>query len=440
MISTLVMLASVLTVNLPSSECAEVFVSGLPDGDPESSVSSAAVKQLDGLTVLDFCPTAGTNGLVRNFFRDDAVRSPDDYEHRFREMTLMHSVDPKSVFLRDSTRTFGPAYLPSRICRCLRNGVASLGTLIVRSDALYGEEYVNGVEADWDVVLDGRVVSGDDRAWKELTRISMEEGFGPEHTDNWLRLQGCNETGTSNLEYPVLIDTRSLMVCALVCDFCESVPDVYAYRSRVQPGMSRSGFVFVIGERSSRTGSSIPLLIHRQLLQDDEYCRGYADLIHEACERPNGELTPESCARRVDRRIAETRAACGDEIDAAKAVDGFERLKRYLAERGRKYVAESDLSKLLSVPAPLGVDDKGAPLPAYGRYRGKVELKVKPGVGKVYYSDSGCDPRDEAGEVSPLAAEYNGPFEVNGRCRLRARTLTPEGEWSALEMVNLNLQ
>lgn len=440
MISSFVLFASVLTVNLSAADRAEVSVAGLGPDDPESAVSVATVRQDAGLAVLDFRSATDADGVVRDLFVDAGRRFLENGARRFREMTLLPGADPLSLFIRDSVRTFGPAYLPSRVCRCTRDGKSSLGTLIARADALYGETYLSDAEADWDVVLDGKVIAGEDAAWKELVRIAMDEGFGAGHADNWPRLLGRNETGTSNLDYPVLVDTRSLMVCALVCDFCESVPDVYAFRSRVQPRMARCGFRFVIGERPSRNGGSVPLLVHRQLLQDDEYCRSFADLVHEACVRTNGEFTAESSARRIDRRIAQVREACGDGIDAVSEVAKFEALKARIAERARRYVEGCDFAKLLSVPAPLGVGADGAALPAYGRYRGKVALEVKPGVGRVYYSDNGCDPREEGGEVNPLAREYTGPFEVNGRCRLRARTRTPSGEWSALEMVNLNLQ
>ena len=440
MTAVFTLVASVLTVSLPSSERAEVSVAGFPADDAESVVSAAAVRSENGLEVLDFRPAAGAGGLVRNLFADAAARFPEDSARRFREMSLVSGADPLALFLRDSVRTFGPAYLPSRVCRCVRDGKPELGTLVVRADALYGESYLNGVEADWDVLLDGKVVAGEDAAWKELVRIATDEGFGPARADNWLRLQGCNDTGTTNLEYPVLIDSRSLMVCALACDFCEANPDVYAYRTRVQPGMGRSGFLFLVGEKAVRDGRPTPLEIHRLLLEDGAYRRGFADLVHEACVRPGGEFSAESCARRIDRRIAEVRAACGSDLDAGPVVARFEALKARLSERSRSYVGDCSFAKLLRVPAPLAVDGSGKPLPAYGRYRGKVGLTVKPGAGKVYYSENGCDPWDENGEVSPLATEYTAPFEINGRCRLFARTLTADGEWSALEMVNLNLQ
>lgn len=438
MLSSIAILASVLTVNMPSSDRAEVSLSGSREAGSGIVSAAASVKTKDGLTVFDFTSETATNGLVRNFFNNEIAGGPYSLERRFREMTFLPGCDAQLLFMRDTVRTFGPPHLPSRICRYIRDGETEIGTLVVRSDALFGESYISGSEEDFDVILDGTVISGDDKAWQDLVRIAMDEGFNYRHAGNWLRLQGRGKTGDSKSEYPVLIDTRGLMVCALVCDFCESVPDVYAYRTRVQSGTDRTGFRFVIGERPNRRGISSALQIHRQLLEDDEYCRGYADLIYESCVRPDGEFSRWSCIRRIDRRIAELREVCGDAVDFKKAVRPFELLKNRLAERAPRFVEVNMLSKLLSVPAPLAVGNNGKQLPAYGKYRGEVKLNVKADAGKVYYSEDGSDPREVGGGVNPRAKEYTGAFKVDGRCQLRARTLAPDGEWSALEMVNLN--
>lgn len=433
-------LASILVIDASSGEGgAVVSLEGAP-ADAVGVAAAPGVIQGEGENrSIDFRTDAEPKGLCRNFFLNTDRGIYETLPHHTRDLMLPEGgIDP-CLFLRDTQRTFGSSYLPWRYCRVVKGGKASLARAIVRPDAFHCENFGYDLADDWDVLLNDTLIAGRDESWKRLLEIAFKEGFGPGNPDNWPRVLGLNETGTSNLDYPVLVDPRNLMVCALICDFLETVPEIYAQRSRVQPVMERQGFRFVFGTRLLKEGDSLPIALHQRLLENPEYRRGYADIVHEACVRTNGELSVESCTRRLNRRISEVRSVCGDDIDCSETVAALEAIKAKVAARSVDYVASCDVADLLTVPAPLATKADGVALPAYGRYRGKVSLELKPGVGKVYYSDNGCDPREEGGELNPLCTEYTGPFEVQGRCRLRARTLTPSGEWSALEMVNLNL-
>ena len=350
--------------------------------------------------------------------------------------------EPVNLFARDAQRSFTAVQQPTDFVLTEKDGKTVLGYEVDTVDLQFLRDHAYAAMADYDIISDGVAVHGDDVMMAKLAKIADEEGFGPDHHDNWLRIQGRNDTGTTNLDYPVLVEPRLLMVCALICDFCETVPVIHAFRLRDRNGVDRdrAGFNFLIGVGASKRGIPTVLKIHNRLLENDDYCSAFADLVNEACVRTNGEFTASAINRRIDRRIAELRKVAGDKVDVTKEVAEFEALRARMLARLGKYISTFDLADLLATAAPLAVNEKGEALPAYGRYRGKIELRHGATKGKIYYSDIGCDPRDDDGEVSPMVNEYTGPFDVQGRCQLRARVRTEDGKWSPLEMVNLNLE
>ena len=355
--------------------------------------------------------------------------------------TVTQAPDPVNLFARETQRSFGGFYQATEVRRMESDGKTILGYETCPIDRNFAVEKLDGPDSEYDIIAGGKVVCGDDRLLRLLVAIADNEGFGSNHRENWFRLLGRNDTGTTNLDYPVLVHPRAFMTVALICDFCEIHPLIYAVRIRNFPDVERDrgGFHFIIGEGECKE-VPVVLRIHEKLLQNEDYRRAYADLVSEACVRTNGEFSARAINHRIDRRIAKIREAAGSDIDVSAEIAKLEATRRKMLERSRNYVARCSLAKELRIPAPLAVNAKAEPLPAYGRYRGRMELRLLGGSGRIYYSDVGCDPRDDDGFVSPMAIKYSGPFEVQGRCRLLARVLTDDGQWSPLEMVNLNLE
>ena len=407
----------------------------------------------------------------------------------------------EDVFSRDTQRDMGQPYNRSRYYNLFINGVYwGLYQTEERINQYCAETNNGGKEGHYDVVRTSTsyasstsapiyttgTVEGEDAAWPGFYDI-VHEGFGSSHPDNYNRVRGLNPDGTRNPDYPVYLNPENLIDYMLIAHWtanCDTpaasdgkVNNQAAYRNRVDGEGDRDGFIWhlhdcefslgtysgpasqantygTIGYGLNAEGATYfgPTMINRKLMANSEYRQLFADLAYRHLFRPDGVLAKKNAIDRFASRMAEIDDAVvceaarwgngktrEDWLAACNMITNTFMNRRdevmKLGYRDAAYAKKAGWYP--SVNPPTVLNAAGTRLLGGESVEGAVTL-TGTDKGTVYYTTDGSDPRLVGGAASSAAQVYSSALAVPGAgLALNARVLTADGEWSALEQVEL---
>jgi hypothetical protein len=343
-----------------------------------------------------------------------------------------------------------------------------------RPEANYAADYFGGKASDYDVIkvdpdlgYNAEATDGNMDAWNQLWNQAVA-GFGSEAA--YQKVQGNNPDGTRNSSYKVLLDVDNLIDYELTAIYAgnldgpvswflgnQSPNNFFAFRSRasnstgfkfvahdsehtlLEPFEDRSG-PFPAGQQSAL--KSNPQFLFQQLSANPNFRLRVADHIQRHMINAGGALTPAAVKARFLQRKNEIDKA----VIAESARWGDVRRPDNPLTRDVEWVAE--INRILNDYIPVRTDavldqlraDGLVPAvaaPTFGKQGGtvasgyKLSLGNPGGVGAIYYTLNGKDPRLPTGGVSPSSVRYTGAFALARSGTVKARVLNGS-TWSAL--------
>ena len=345
---------------------------------------------------------------------------------------------------------------------------------------------MGGDEEDYDVikVSDYKVMEAADGSIDAYNQLWTEIHNGVEDNADYYRLQGMNEDGTRNTDYPRLLDVDNLIDYMILIFYGgnrdtpigapgrDNEPrNIYAIYNRNDP----DGFQFIAHDCENTLGVHLdldqgqgvyfnrvdvdlrpslqtqetcnPWYIHLQLIETNpEYRMRFADRVQKHFFN-NGDLTPEVAAARFLARKAEIELAViaesarwGDYLTAdaprTQLGDWLPAVNRILND----YLLASPETRTDVVLTQF--KNRGwypvidAPLfdPVGGEVLQGCELKIAATTGTIYYAFGEVDPRQIGGSISPEARLFDPevPVSLSESTIVRARVWS-ENDWSALD-------
>ena len=331
------------------------------------------------------------------------------------------------------------------------------------------EEY-DGVAATGLPQLTIEATSGDLTAWTQLWTGTRAVNANPSNA-NYFALLGRNADGTPNATLPVLLDPHELAAYLLVhyytghSDEPLSVSFGFAkpnnFRALRRRGATQPWHFFLHdGESSLRAtewvdnranaavaglGSpnrnllaySNPEWMHEDLLANAEYRLVFADeaqrLLLNGGPFTAAKAQPiwDGLAAKIDQAVIgeSIRWAQGTaENQANWAAKVNEVRTLFFPSRSATVIAQLRQRNIFpAVDAPTFSQRGGQVTPGFS-----LTLSAANG-GTIYYTTDGSDPRAIGGAA--VGTPYAGPLVINAPTVVRARFLSPGGEWSALDQV-----
>ena len=170
----------------------------------------------------------GQSRLVFPLFGDESKRTkfqhfdiradqnhawPNEIGNQFDQPSTATYVN--DVFNRDLQGAAGEPYTRSRYYHLFLNGQYwGLYQTQERVADDYVTDYLGGQDSDWDIISsdseDIEATEGSLDAYQAFRDITMNEGYGDDHPDNYNKVRGLNPDGTRNPEYPVYLDPKNL--------------------------------------------------------------------------------------------------------------------------------------------------------------------------------------------------------------------------------------
>ncbi|MCA9217457.1 MAG: chitobiase/beta-hexosaminidase C-terminal domain-containing protein, partial [Planctomycetales bacterium] len=314
----------------------------------------------------------------------------------------------------------------------------------------FGASYFGGEKEEYDVYNSGELLDGTADAWNAMWDVVLDRNLSDDEKYDAL---------LPMLDMDAYIDYMLLNHYGGNADWDDH--NWYSMRRRTDDGkwyffMWDSEFIF-IGENDNmiRTsdGPRFPARIMRDIADSVEFKVRLADRIQLHMYN-GGVLTPENVtdlwnarSDQITNAIIGESARWGDyrrDIDPNSYPAGvpFE-----LLERDVQWIREHDrlLNDYFPVRTQIVIEqyrDRGLfptiESPVFSQRGGTVDanspisLQAADGA-KIYYTLDGTDPRVIGGEVSPNAIEYTGPITLASEATIKARALSSDTEWSAVD-------
>jgi hypothetical protein len=354
-----------------------------------------------------------------------------------------HDTFVREVFSRDTQRDMEQPYTRSRYYHLYINGhYWGLFQTQERSEASYAESYFGGQKEDYDVIksragnggYDIEATDGTLDAWRRIWELA---GGGFDNDLSYYFVQGCNPDGTVNPDYERLLDIDNL-IDYMLCTYYVGDPDgpvsawarvannFYGVYNRNNP----DGFKFfrhdaehsldnvyenrLFASSTTAVGSqfnrSNPLWTHVKLMAHPEYRMRFADRIYK-CFFNDGLLTPQKCsdrfmarAEQIDLAIIAESARWGDakrsrprtrDDDWLPDIQGM--VDDYFPRRTDIVVGQFRSEGWYPNVNPPELNQHG------GAVSKDFEL-VMTGVGDIYYTLDGTDPRLPQAAGGPATA------------------------------------
>ena len=342
------------------------------------------------------------------------------------------------------------------------------------------------------------VTEGTREAWSNLWDISMHEGYqsGTAAAANYNKVRGLNPDGTRNPAYPILLNPTNLIVYMTSTYYANDTDcpvksggagnNVNAIRNRVDGEGERDGFLFMrhdcewtFGgaqvssglppetdpiESATYDGIGLegdyyqhyyqfqPARLNAALMKNDEYKMTWSDLVYKHCLKKGGAMTAPLARARFESRMAEMVHPIANEmarwsIYPATSMshlnweDWCNNCLNFIDRRSPCLVKiyREKYGWYPSIDAPTASVTGGDELVDGDEVNVADTVSLaNSDKGTVYYTLDGTDPRLEGGAVNSAAKVYSAPLALaNGKVSLRARVRTSQGEWSAMECVEL---
>ena len=322
----------------------------------------------------------------------------------------------------------------------------------------FAAAYFGGRDDTWDVLAQrDAMVEGDFTLWNAmLSRLSTNPGSN----ETYQRVQGNNTDGTRNFSYPVYLDVGNYIDYMIVQYWSANsdwpVNNWRAFRDRndaVSTGFKFSVWdaEFGLGTRDSfwdayqgdaltidQTGSTAGVAaLQGKLILNAEYRLRFADRVHKHLFN-GGELTPQVTVPRYQTLAAEVEPAIVAESARWGDQDGNAPHTLAQWQNQRDYVLNTFLPQrgamVLQHFRNRGLYPNVA-APVFSRYGGVFTNSLNLTMMSehpVYYTLDGSDPR-QYGTGAAVGTLYTASgVTVSRATRVKARSRTDEGEWSAL--------
>jgi len=379
----------------------------------------------------------------------------------------------RDVWARDTQGLMGHPYTRSRYYHLYINGhYWGIFQTQERSEASYGESYFGGSQDEYDTVKAtgpnaGYTIEATDGnldAWRELWDLA-NLGFGSDAT--YYRAQGLNPDGTRNLSYPVLLDVDNLIDYMLqvfydgdrdapISNFLSNTRTNNWFSVRSRTG--DEGFRYFVHDAehimsrglTNRTGPypcgdqfqySNPQWIHQELMAHPDYRMRFADHAQKHLFN-NGLLTASKAIERfrsradqIDIAIIAESARWGSSSLNKSTWEGALRneIDWFFPNRSETIVSQLKNTRLRSgASAPLY---PSVSAPSFNHLGGPVPKDyplTMSGVGTVYYTLDGTDPRLAGGAVNTDHAKtYSTAINLTATTHVKARAQSGR-TWSAL--------
>ncbi len=363
----------------------------------------------------------------------------------------------REPWTRDTQRDLGQPYTRTRNYHLYINGQYwGLYQTQERADHNFGETYLGGDAANYDVIKAeaGPYVTvateGNMDAYTQLYNLANSMRTAPNQTEAfriYMQMQGLNPNGTRNTAYPVLLDVDNLIEYMQIIFFTgDRDAPISNFLGNLSPnnwfGMrdrtGETGFQFFAhdGEHTMNNGlasrigphpagdpatgggldKSSPQWIHQMLMYSDEYRVKFGDFARQNY-LDNGVFTTAKAQARYDARtneitnaiIAES-ARWGDSKQATPYtknnwLNAIATSRNWLSGRANTVISQLQSSTLFGSGA-LAPLYPSVSAPTFNNYGGQVPPGFSfsmLGVGTVYYTTNGSDPRLVGGGVSGTA-------------------------------------
>ena len=339
---------------------------------------------------------------------------------------------------------------------------------------------------------------GDMAAWTDLWNQSMALKAAADSGATadtlraaYMKMRGLNPDGTRNPAYSVLLDADNLIDYMLVIFYGGNLDaPLSAFIGNAQPNNfyairrrgGEEGFKFFVHDaehtllnvNEDRTGPyntinpnpafslgySNPQFIFQLLSSSPEFRLRVADRVHKHFFN-DGMLAPARARELFMARVAEIdRAVVGESArwgDAKRATpltraDWLAEVNRLTVnDPGTPTPNDSYFSRRTGIVLNQLINDGLYPNPStvrtpeYSMQGGVIQpatqitISNPLGVGTIYYTTDGSDPRLPGGALSPTARAYAGPISSTFSFTLEARIRLSNGTWSALNEKSFTL-
>ncbi|NLT03882.1 MAG: T9SS type A sorting domain-containing protein [Bacteroidales bacterium] len=237
-------------------------------------------------------------------FRAGFGNSWTHWSHSDRVMSSYHS----DIWIKDVQRAMGYPSSNSRFCNVYINGLFwGFYALSERLDKDYAQAYLNGEEADFDVVKDNAssVVDGTNQTWKQVVAMA---NAGLTTDAAYQRLRGNNPDGSRNPTFTPLVDVVNLADYMLLNFYGGNTDwddhNWAVFYNKVQPD---NGFRFLCWDGENvlenlndntvkENNDNCPSRVFQQLMANNAYKQLFADRVQRHCFN-NGVLTPQRAAQ-----------------------------------------------------------------------------------------------------------------------------------------------
>jgi hypothetical protein len=345
-----------------------------------------------------------------------------------------------------------------------------------RADAAYGEMYLGGKQEDYDAVkVDpdlGYVIEATDGTLNAWRRLWQSATNGLADNASYFRIQGRNPNGTLNPAYENLLDVPSLIdymliilyggnLDAPISNFLGNNSPNNWFGIRETNGLY-GGFQFFVHDaehtllnvtedrtgpypagdpaRGSSFGKSNPQYLWQKLQANVEFRQLVADHVQRHLFN-DGVLTVgatrarmQSFSNMLDLPILGESARWGDSKTASP-------LNRTTWRNTFRNVVTSFMGgRTQTLLSQLRADGlyppTGIPTPVFSQRGGLVPLgyplALDAGLGTLYYTTDGSDPREIGGGVSITARTYTDRISIDRNTLVRTRRLSGP-TWSAID-------
>ena len=375
----------------------------------------------------------------------------------------------EECFSRDSQRDLGQSYHRSRYYNLFINGTYwGVYQTEERTSGDFGATYFGGSDEDYDVVRTSQpgyvtgIVEGEDKGWRDFWNISVNQGYGSSYPDNYNRVRGLDPDGTPNPLLPIYLDPTNVCAYMMTSHFASDSDSPATSGSdtannnaqlwnryngtNTLGGISQKGWVYHRhdAEHSLSTNESYdrdsltrgtelananmklynnfnPAELHYKLLANAEYKTLVADMMFRHCVKEGGAMTGAEGEKRFRSRMAELDDAVVCEsarwgyarnqsftrdqwLNACdRCLEFINRRPAYLVQfyRNHGWYPALDPARAVS-----GLGEHVLDGAVFGQDE-RVYL-AEGGVGTVYYTTDGSDPRREGGAVNASAQVYTG--------------------------------
>jgi hypothetical protein len=361
-----------------------------------------------------------------------------------------------------------------------------------RVEEFYGETYLGGDEADYDVVKHGladvggtELSAGNDIAWQQL--FDYEEALAANPTGNanlYWAMQGLNSDGTRNPALPVLLDVDNLITFMTIITFTGGYDSGISYflgnnKANNWFGIynrtaADQGFQFFVhdNEHSLGAGNGVhgtlswdrtgpfnegnqsnydqfnPQYLHQDLLGHPEYRQRFIDFVQKEFYN-GGAFTLDENLARINERITQ--------VDPAVIAESARWGDAQVTTPLNKTTWQNEINWILNTYFPargglvlsqLRTDGlfTNFSAPSFSQHGGDVspgfQLTMTASAGTIYYTTDGVtDPRLIGGAVNPSASVkvYTGAVPLTGDTIVKARLRISSGQWSGLVEAQFNM-